>query len=847
MKGDVTNKGAARGPIEGSNPFRVAFEHAVVGMALVGPDGRVVEGNAALRETLGYEPGEIEGMAFSEFAHPEDAARDGRLFEDLLAGKRDSYRLEKRLVKKCGGVVWGRLGVSLARGGEGVPSLAVAVVEDVIGRVPPTEEGPMRDEERLRRGFEHAADALFVHDPEGRIVDANRRACESLGYARGDLVGMNVSDVEEGVAPGALAELWGAVEAGEEIPVEGMHRRRDGTTFPVEVRVGVFESEGRALMLASARNVAERAEAERALAKSERLFRQLFENSVDALFLHDEEGRIVDCNSEACRSLGYEREELLRLGVRDFAVDVLSDEEREERRDDTPWRRALRAEPGVSVRFHHNHHRRKDGSTFPVEVGVGGVDYGGVRLILASARDLTERVELEGRLTHMALHDPLTGLPNRALLRERLEHALERASGGGARGDVLVAVLMVDLDDFKVVNDSLGHGLGDRLLVGAAKRLAGCLRPGDTVARLGGDEFVVLLEDVRDPADAVAVADRIGEGLEETFELGGHGLAVTASVGISLSCPGDRRDPFLRAEDLLRDADVAMYASKKGGKGRHRVFDPGMGEKARERLRLETDLRRALERGEFVVHYQPKVALDTGEVEGFEALVRWEHPKLGLLPPGGFVPLAEETGLIVPLGMWVLEEACSWVAKRRAGVLGGSAPPTVSVNLSPRQFRDPGLVGEVGRVLRRTGLEAEVLTLEITEGVVADDVDAAVSRLGELKALGVRLAVDDFGTGYSSMNYLRRFPVDVLKIDRSFVAGLGEDPEAEAIVGAVRELARALGLGVVAEGVETAEQLEKLRGMGDGRVSGDLAQGYHFARPLPAEEIPGWLSERAGP
>ena len=834
-----TAGGAGEASLEGTGAFGAAFEHAPIGMALVDERGRPFGTNAALRKMLGYGKDDLEGMHFSQFTHPEDAAEDVSLFGELLAGEREGYRIEKRFVKKDGTTMWGRLGVSLARGASsGESPLVVAVVEDVTER--------RRAEEATRRlaSFpELNPNPVVESDPSGEPTYLNPAAeklfpdLPALGAAHPLLAGL----------PEAAADLCpqGAGSVVGEVEVGGRSYQRTVSR--------VASPGGGARLRVYALDVTEQGRAREKLEESEKLFRQLFENSADALFVHDEGGRVVDCNEEACRSLGYEREELLRLRVRDFAADVLSEEERRERGEDAPWRRALRAPPGKTVRFHHNLHRRKDGTTFPVEVGLGAVDYGGRRLVFASACDLTERAELEGRLAHMALHDGLTGLPNRTLLNERLGHALERASGGGGArsGEGSVAVLFLDLDDFKVVNDSLGHGQGDRLLVAVAERLSACLRPGDTLARLGGDEFVVLLEDVAGARGAEAVAERMGGALREPFDLGdGREVSASGSIGIALSTgsgTGSGTGPGCTAEDLLRDADVAMYASKKGGKGRYEVFDPGMGERARERLELEIGLRRALERGEFVVHYQPKVSMGSGGVEGYEALVRWEHPEEGLLAPGGFVPCAEETGLIVPLGAWVLEEACRqaqrWRAEWRAGPAPfagtpGAAPPTVSVNLSPRQFGDPGLVGEVERTLRKTGLDPAALTLEITEGVVADDAEVAARRLGELKALGVGIAIDDFGTGYSSMSYLRRFPVDVLKIDRSFVAALGEDEEAEAIVGAMTDLARALGLRVVAEGVETAEQLEKLRGMGDG-TEGDLAQGYYFARPLPAEELSG--------
>nr|MDP9478110.1 EAL domain-containing protein [Actinomycetota bacterium] len=522
------------------------------------------------------------------------------------------------------------------------------------------------------------------------------------------------------------------------------------------------------------------------------------------------------------------------MRVGDYETNLLSPEEREgrERRGGTLWQRIVANEPGAVTEVSEGEHRRKDGTTFPVEVRVGGVVYAGERMILASSRDVAERKALEERLEHQAFHDPLTGLPNRALFQDRLEHALARAG----RDDGAVAVLFLDLDDFKVVNDSLGHEAGDKLLVEVAGRLRGCLRPGDTAARLGGDEFAVLLEGAAGEGEALRVADRIGDALKTPVPLGARGsheARANASVGVALGRSGQR------AGDLLRDADVAMYGAKARGKARHELFDPAMNERATSRLEAENGLRRAIGRGEIVPFFQPKVSLASGEVVGMEALARWEDPERGLVLPAEFIGLAEETGLIVPMGEAVLREACRRAAAWR-DERPSAEPVAVWVNLSPRQFHGADVVGRVSSVLEETGLEARCLGLEITEGVAMDDAESTIETLGRLKGLGVRLAIDDFGKGFSSLNYVKRFPVDCLKIDRSFVSGICERPEDLAIAQAVITLGHSLGMEVVAEGVETAEQLDLLRGLGC-----DHAQGYHLARPMSAEESSAFLAERA--
>jgi diguanylate cyclase (GGDEF)-like protein len=441
-----------------------------------------------------------------------------------------------------------------------------------------------------------------------------------------------------------------------------------------------------------------------------------------------------------------------------------------------------------------------------------------VATVASQLGTVIERKRAQERLAHQALHDPLTELPNRALFLDRLALALARLR----RRRSSMAVLFADVDRFKVVNDSLGHDAGDRLLVTLARRLREVLRPGDTLARFGGDEFAVLCEDVPE-GDVDGIAERMMDALAEPFTTGGREVFVSMSVGIAVS-----RDPDQRPEALLRDADAAMYLAKDRGRARYEVFDEAMRDQSSERLLLENALRRAPERGELRALYQPIVRLADGSMVAAEALVRWNHPERGLLEASQFVPLAEETGIIVPVGGWMLTEAC----REAASWSGNGDAPSVSVNLSARQLNRADLVDAVAKALAESGLNPDRLWLEITESVLMEDADATVVTLERLRALGVHLSVDDFGTGYSSLAYLRRFPVDALKVDRSFVAGLGQDPEDSAIVEAVVSMAHSLRLSVVAEGVETREQLNRLRDLGC-----ELAQGFLFAAPVPPSAL----------
>lgn len=789
------------------------FASAPFAVALVDEAGNVTEANPAFEALLGCAGSGSYGASLLEIAAtgPDDA----RHHRELVSGERDVYHLVPRL-DEDGANRPVNFVVSAVRGLKDSPFLAVVVGEE--------ERGAAEEAEQYRRVVEQAADALFAHDFEGKVLNVNRRACESLGYTRDELLGMNVMEIEERLSPDALAETWRSLAPGEPVTTEGVHRRKDGTTFPVEVRLGLFESGSRTLMLALARDITERRRAENAREESEKRFRQLFENSIDVLFIHDRDGRFVDCNSEACRALGYTREELLALSVRDISTRLLTEEEKEDLGDQTLWERAMSGKPGRVLGFSRNELRRKDGTTFAVEVGVGSIDYEGRRMIFASARDITEHVELEARLSHQAFHDPLTGLPNRALFMDRLEHAIARED----RRDDSIALLFLDLDNFKVINDSMGHDAGDQLLVEVGRRLDSCVRPGDTVARLGGDEFTVLLEDISSPKEAISVARRIVGEFENVFNSGDNEFHVSASIGVVPSVLGSS------ARDLLRSADLAMYKAKENGRARYEVYDPRLFTRASERMRIERGLRRAVRRGELRLLYQPQILLANGEIVGFEALLRWERPERGLVAPGEFLYVAEETGLILPLGRWVLREACEQARRLRDSHEG--APPFVSVNLSRSQFTHRHLIEEVEDAIREAGIEPSDLTLEISERLLMDWEDSIIERLRELRNLGVRLAVDNFGTGYSSLAHLKRLPVNYLKIDRLFTDGLHQSLDDTVQVSDVINVARTLGLVAVAEGVETAEQLVQLKDLGC-----DVAQGYYLSVPVTGDEIPALL------
>ena len=561
------------------------------------------------------------------------------------------------------------------------------------------------------------------------------------------------------------------------------------------------------------------------LRESENRFRSVVESANDAIVLTDASGKICAWNKTAQRVFGYAGDEILgrslsTLFPNDYSRNLSNNDEK-----DVLLASGFLKTGGKAIELNGV---KKDGGEFPLEITISswetseGIFYSGI------IRDVTERKSLEDQLIHQALHDPLTKLANRLLFRNRVGHALKRID----RLKNPIAVLFLDLDNFKGINDTLGHAAGDELLISVAERLCACLRQNDTPARLGGDEFAVLIEDTTNTDSAVLVAERIKDVLQASFSIGGKEVFVGASIGIAITVTGNETP-----EELLRNADVAMYMAKNRGKGCYALFEADMHDSLMKRIELETDLRAAIEKKEFTLHYQPIIDLQSGRMTGMEALVRWNHPKRGQIQPMEFIPTAEETNLIIPLGRWILEEACMQ-ARQWQNQYDCETTLSITVNLSSRQFKDNSLIETVTGALSKSGLPPESLILEITENTMLENSEATGKKFHELRDLGIRLAIDDFGTGYSSLSYLQRFPIDILKIDKSFIDKINDSREGAAVARAIITMGDTLRLKTIAEGIETGEQITKLQNLGC-----ELGQGFLFAKPLDKHDMNTFLSK----
>ncbi|MDQ7830219.1 MAG: EAL domain-containing protein [Desulfovibrionaceae bacterium] len=791
--------------------FRTLFEGSPNAVVLRDKTGRVLLVNKAFERIFGYAAAESTGADLAGLIMPGERLADDPA--EWIECKADEHRETLRR-RRDGSLVHVTMVCIPADGRrDGLPGEVFIIYRDISIRKQ-TEERLRGAERKFRSIFENAVEGIFQTTPAGRYMDVNPSLARIYGFATPAELIEHFKDIKNQlyVDPGRRDDFVRIMDAYNEVwNFESRIRKKGGEIIWISENArAIFNEEGEIDHYeGTVVDVTERKRAEEALEAQRAYFRQLFENSPQAIILIDSNRNVLDANKGFEELFGYRAADMKGFGMRSFIVpeELLAECEN--------FRAAILS--GSTVQ-RETLRRHRDGRLIPVSM-IGfpvksGEAAGGVVYIY---QDISERRAFEEQITHQAFHDSLTQLPNRSLFAERLQRALARSR---RRSDYQYAVLMIDLDKFKAVNDSMGHAAGDMLLVEIAARLKSCMRSVDTVARLGGDEFAVILEEFKIKREVLTVAERIQETLRRPCTICGNEVYPGASIGIVL-----RTKEYDSAEDVLRDADIAMYRAKESGKP-YMIFDRRMHKEILEIISLEAELRDALAKGELVLHYQPIVNVDTRALEGFEALVRWNHPLRGIVPPAKFIPLAEETGIILPLGRWVIIEACRQLGHWQK-TIPGAERLSVSVNVSCRQFVRDGLVEYVAQVLEETGLDPSRLKLEITESVLMQDTSHSIHELNRLKALGVRIAVDDFGTGYSSLSYLRQLPIDHLKIDRSFISGSDNAEDNIQIVKSIITLARNLGLTVIAEGVEREDQFARLQ-----NVRCDKAQGYMFSRPV---------------
>jgi diguanylate cyclase (GGDEF)-like protein/PAS domain S-box-containing protein len=839
--------------------FRILFEQAQAGMAFTTLDGHITTVNPAFCDLVGYSEPELRTLSMLDITHPEDVAALQDAMHGMLAGEEEGRRIEKRYTRKDGEHVWADLTMRLVRGADGRPMYFQTVTVDIRGRkrsevlqaarfavtqalvtspgwekaAPAVLEGLCRTLDwELAEYWEVDADREAMHfitawKRPGRDTAGFEATAANAVYRRGEgLAGR----VWESGAPLAMPDLADDAARTAAAVAAGLHgvvgfpvrsgRRVVGmislhTWAPRELDEGLV-----AVMNDVGSQIGEfveRKRAEVALQESEKRMRSVLDNVSDGLATIDHTGVIDSANPAVFKLFGYTEQELIGR-----QADILIATTHRSAFDNYLQRRLSLETPSTGA--HETMGKRKNGSLFPLEFVVSSMQVGSRHLFIATLRDISERKAHTDALEYQALHDALTGLPNRSLFGDRLRQALLAAR----RNQKMFGVLLLDLDRFKDINDALGHDRGDSLLQEVTARLRGVLRATDTVARLGGDEFAVLTTDAKHPEDVLSIAKKILASLEGPFAIGDQMVETGASIGIAMY-PVHGDDP----STLLRRADVAMYVAKRSGGG-FALYQPEQEAQSLRRSGLAGELRRSIPQGELVLHYQPQVTLSTGAIQTVEALVRWNHPREGLMPPDRFIPMAEETGIIHPLTAWVIDAAlaqlCRWI---EAGI-----NVSVSINVSPRNIEDHSLEEMVARALGNFKVDPGRLTLEITEGVAM--AAAAAKALHRLHEIGVRLSLDDFGTGYSSLLYLMRLPVNEIKIDRSFVSGLASDPDSAAIVRSAVGLGHNLGLRVVAEGLQDRQAEAVLVEAGC-----DAAQGFLVGRPVEEQEITAILLQHA--
>jgi len=816
---------------EAERKYRNIFDGAIEGMFINLPDGKPMVVNRALATMLGYDSPDEFISTVNNVVH--EVWKDPRERQKVLAAVEEHGAvrgMECELRRKDGSNVWVSLTCQKGQSDENQAYYLEGFVAD-INEHKQAEMELRLSEERYRAAFQTSLDAININRvDDGTYIECNKAFLDIIGYSREEIVGHSSLELGIWVDPQDRQRMIEALRLeGCCRDMEALFRRKNGEAFWGRMSASAIEINGVACVLTISRDISDAkaaelllVEATTALRISEERYRKVFHTSLDSITLSRADNRkYIDVNQAFLDTMGFERSEVIGRTADDLNL-WTDPRDLENVREMLTRTRECR---NVEIQF-----RKKSGETCWALMSVSIVEIEGVRCALAVARDVSHAKEAEDAIRNLAFYDPLTNLPNRRLLLERLEEAL----AAGNRTGRMRALLFVDLDNFKTLNDTLGHQTGDLLLQEASRRLTTCVRESDTVGRLGGDEFVLMLEDLSEvPEEAAAQAKAVGEKIlftiAQPYMLAGRVCRSGASIGICLF--GDRRE---NSSELLQQADIAMYQAKAAGRNTMRFFAPALQAAVNTRATLEEELRQGIRNSQFVLYYQPQI--DRNRLIGAEALIRWNHPVRSILPPGDFISLAEETGLILPIGKWVLDAACAqiamWTARKQTAHL------SISVNISARQFRQPDFVAEVLMALNSSGANPRNLKLELTESMLVENVEDVIDKMTELKLHGLRFSLDDFGTGYSSLAYLKRLPLDQLKIDRSFVRDILVDESSAAIAQTIVSLSRAMGLPVIAEGVETEAQREFLI-----RIGCHAFQGFLFSQPLPLKEFEDhWLT-----
>jgi len=831
---DITGRKRAERQIrESEERYRTVFQTSPDGVIISRQsDGVILDVNQLFLDSVGFERNEVIGRTVVQLGLWVNDSDKQMYFEQL--NQQGEYRdLEVQSRKKNGELFWIRLSASLIEiGGERCRitfAKEISEVKAAQARMAAAQEALRASEERYRTVFQTSLDAISINRvSDEKYIDCNQAFLDNLGFEREEVLGRTSQELNIWADERDLQKLVEILRQNYSCRgLEARFRKKNGVVGWGEISAEVIELDGVYCIISITRDTSDAkaaeerlASAQEALRASEERYRTVFQTSPDLVDINRlDDGTFIDANDAYLDILGFEREEV--IGRTSWELNIWADP-----RDRQSFVELLRQ--NSNCRNLEANLRRKNGEIFSALISAAVIELDGVPCIVSITRDMSASKEAENTIRNLAFYDPLTGLPNRRLLLDRLRQAL----AASARWGRTQALLLIDLDNLKTLNETLGHQTGDHVLREFARRLAACVRETDTVARLGGDEFVVMLEDLSEvpeeaAAQAQAVSEKILASVDQPYLFDDRECLSSASIGITVF--GDRPNS---TDDILQQTDIALHQAKAAGRNTMRFFSPALQAAVNARATLEEDLRKAIKTNQFLLYYQPQV--EQGRLTGAEALIRWKHPLRGIVPPDEFIPLAEETGLILPLGEWVLQNACTQIAAWAGQEQ--TADFTVAVNISARQLRQPEFVGQVLAALDRTGANPQRLRLELTESMLVENIEEIIAKMTQLKSHGLRFSLDDFGTGYSSLAYLKRLPLDRLKVDRAFVRDILVDASSGAIAQTILSLGRAMGLSVIAEGVETEEQLTFLAGLGCHSF-----QGYLFSRPLPVKEFHAFL------